>query len=80
MRSRTVFMLLADVRSLESEVGRMAKQLAGQTTRITAVNDLLSANGCDCECDHAIEDDHEEDCERCLACRIDAALNGKNEP
>ena len=73
-------MLLADVRSLESEVGRLANRLAGQTARIAAVNHLLSQNGCDCECDHACEDDHEEDCERCLACRIDDALNGKGEP
>jgi len=79
MSEEVELMLLADVRSLESEVGRMAKQIAGQTARIAAVNRLLSENGCDCECDHACEDDHEEDCERCLACRIDAALNGKDE-
>jgi hypothetical protein len=72
-------MLLADVRSLESEVGRKAKQIAGQTARIAAVNHLLSQNGCDCECDHDAES-HDDTCERCLACRIDAALNGKGEP
>lgn len=47
--------------------------------KFAAVNALLSANGCDCECDHTCEEDHEEDCERCLACRIDAALNRKDE-
>lgn len=82
MSEEVELMLLADVRSLESEVGRMAKQLAGQTARIAAVNRLLSQNGCDCdcECNYTCEDDHEKDCERCLACRIDAALNGKDEP
>lgn len=46
--------------------------------KFAAIREMLSENGCDCECDHACEDDHDEDCERrCLACRIDAALNGK---
>jgi len=71
-------MLLADVRSLENEVGRLAKRLAGQTARIAAVNDLLSQNGCDCECEHH-RDEHDDTCARCLACRIDAALNGKKD-
>lgn len=71
-------MLLADVRSLESEVGRMAHALAGKVAKTDAVNRLLADNGCDCECDHACES-HDDTCERCLACRIDAALNGKDE-
>lgn len=37
--------------------------------RLDAVRQLLSANGCDCDCEHGSED-HEDDCERCLACRI----------
>lgn len=78
MSEEVELMLLADVRSLESEVGRMAKQIARQTTSIAAVNRLLSANGCDCECDHAVED-HDDTCERCLACRIEAVLKGANE-
>lgn len=71
--------LRADVRAQEYQTGVVALVLAGKMARTDAVNALLSANGCDCECDHTCEDDHEEDCERCLACRIDAALNGKKE-
>ena len=71
-------MLLADVRSLENEVGRMAHALAGKVAKTDAVNRLLADNGCDCECEHH-RDEHDDTCERCLACRIDAALNGKDE-
>jgi hypothetical protein len=78
MSEEVELMLLADVRSLESEVGRKAKQIAGQTARIAAVNHLLSQNGCDCECDHHAEE-HDEDCERCLACRISMAIQDKKE-
>lgn len=78
MSADVELMLLADVRSLENEVGRLAKRLAGQTARIAAVNDLLSQNGCDCECNHDRES-HDDTCEWCLACRIDAALNGKDD-
>lgn len=42
--------------------------------RIRAVCKLLSQNGCDCDCDHHYEE-HDDDCERCLACRIGAALD-----
>lgn len=76
MSEEVELMLLADVRSLESEVGRMAQALAGKVAKTDAVNELLAKNGCDCECDHDAES-HDEDCERCLACRIDAVLNGR---
>jgi hypothetical protein len=38
------------------------------------VGALLAANGCDCDCDHH-PSDHADDCERCLACRIEMAMN-----
>lgn len=41
-----------------------------------AVADVLEANGCDCECGHCC-DDHDDDCERCLACRISDAVMEK---
>lgn len=77
MSEEVELMLLADVRSLENEVGRLAKRLAGQTARIAAVNDLLSATSWSA-CDHDAES-HDDTCARCLACRIDAALNGKKD-
>ena len=46
---------------------------AAATATLDAIGDLLSLNGCDCGCDHHHEE-HDEDCVRCLACKIDAVL------
>lgn len=43
---------------------------------IAEVVALLKQNGCDCFCDHHPEE-HDEDCERCLACRIADAVGGE---
>ncbi len=48
---------------------------AQQTARLIAVGELLSREGCSCECDHDSES-HEADCDRCFACRVEAALFG----
>jgi len=40
-----------------------------------AVCKVLSDNGCDCDCEHHPEE-HDDDCVRCLACRVEAALAG----
>jgi hypothetical protein len=37
---------------------------------------LLSMNGCDCECDHHV-DEHDGECTRCLACLVQLSLNGE---
>lgn len=37
--------------------------------KLDRIGELLSENGCECECGHHYED-HDDDCERCLACRI----------
>ena len=41
--------------------------------RLRAVRRLLEWNGCECECEHHWED-HDDDCDRCLACRIAEAV------
>ena len=41
--------------------------------RLRAVRCLLEENGCECECEHHWED-HDDDCDRCLACRIAEAV------
>lgn len=51
-------------------------ELARALGAIKRVGAVLSANGCDCECDHHSEE-HDDDCERCLACRIQDALQGE---
>lgn len=43
--------------------------------RLAAIGDLLGESGCDCDCEHHPEE-HDDDCERCLACRVDAAHTG----
>ena len=45
--------------------------------RVRNVEALLSLNGCDCDCDHSAEE-HDEDCDRCFACQVQAALDGKD--
>lgn len=41
--------------------------------RLRAVRKLLEWNGCECECEHHWED-HDDDCDRCLACLIGEAV------
>ena len=41
--------------------------------RLRAVRALLESNGCDCDCGHHWSE-HGEDCDRCLACRVSAAV------
>jgi hypothetical protein len=38
-----------------------------------ALADLLSKEGCSCECEHHPEE-HDDDCARCLACRVEEAM------
>jgi hypothetical protein len=41
--------------------------------RIRAARAVLEENGCDCECG-CDPDGHNDDCEPCLACRVEEAL------
>lgn len=58
--------------------------LEKERAKVERVLEVLSQNGCDCECGcdsegHVKSDGHfEEDCEPCLACRIEAAINAKD--
>jgi hypothetical protein len=44
--------------------------------KIDRICELLAANGCDCDCGHQLED-HDDDCDPCLACRIDDVVSGR---
>lgn len=57
--------LIGAVLVLQAERDRLREVL-------DAIGGLLSANGCDCDCEH-LADEHDDDCERCLACRIGEA-------
>jgi len=52
---------------------QLAEERRGATEKLYKVRELLSVNGCDCECGCDC-DGHEDDCERCLACRIAEAV------
>jgi hypothetical protein len=56
----------------------VAKALTDRDARlarvVNGIGDLLSDNGCDCECGHDWEG-HDDECDRCLACRVNDVLN-----
>lgn len=49
------------------------EQRDGRAELVEAIGELLSKNGCDCECGHDAEG-HDGACERCLGCRIEELL------
>ena len=55
-------------------VAEAEAKLEEAEARLRVIRGLVEANGCDCECDHDFES-HDDDCERCLACRVQEALN-----
>lgn len=56
--------------SLAARVHAAWKDADGKLAKVRA---LLEQNGCDCDCDHNYEE-HGEDCDLCLACRIGEAV------
>lgn len=75
----------ADVKTLQTHVEvqrealqKTSKAVAKLVVPVTKIQKLLEENGCDCECDHHWED-HDEDCARCLACRISMAIQKEDE-
>ncbi|MFH0899068.1 MAG: hypothetical protein V2A73_00420 [Pseudomonadota bacterium] len=54
-------------------IPRLALERAEAVAKLVQVGELLAKNGCDCGCAHDAES-HDDDCERCLACRIDEAI------
>lgn len=49
------------------------RKLEAAEERLGTIGELLSSNGCDCECDCGPEE-HDDDCDLCLAHRIDEVL------
>ena len=77
-KERARFSIPADPRRDDDiRLGAFISRAEVAFRRIEAALDVLGDAGCSCECDHvAAYDDHEEGCERCLACRIEHALRG----
>ncbi len=84
--------LAAELKQMRAEVERLTHNLV-QTERhaqiiensnklleakVNAVGELLSENGCDCDCECVgYSAPHGPDCEPCLACRIDSTIGSK---
>lgn len=62
------------VRELEAQLADAHKEIARLGAAITRACEVLSAAGCDCDCDCGSSDEHDDDCERCIACRVDEVL------
>jgi hypothetical protein len=62
--------------ALKVEVERLQSALKRELEQKLRVAVVLSKNGCDCDCGH-FYDDHDNDCERCLGCRVEAAMRSR---
>jgi len=65
--------LTACVWRLRADVGRLKAENAAYVRRIAAVGDVLSANGCNCECG-CDGTGHFDECDTCLACNVNEAI------
>jgi hypothetical protein len=68
----------ADVKTLQRELEHAKRLWREEADRVGSVVLLIEGHGCDCECEHHWEE-HDKDCERCLACRISMAIQDKKE-
>lgn len=58
---------------LYNEANRKYREAA---ERLDSIVYLVADHGCDCDCGHH-HDEHDGDCDRCLACRISYAVTRK---
>lgn len=76
---RAALRLCNDTAAVHTEVElSYSEEIADLRARIAAVGAVLSANGCECDCGHD-DEGHDAECERCWACRVEAALTGGND-
>jgi len=54
---------------------RLQLRLSELENKLELIRGLVEKNGCDCDCEHHSEE-HSEDCQLCLACRIGNAFLG----
>jgi hypothetical protein len=64
---------VASARKAKSEWEAHCRAIWHTQRKLEAVGRELTENGCDCDCGHHHEE-HNGDCERCLACRISDAI------
>lgn len=84
-RTRAAVKLVAAERdAARLEAARPSAWLLGEgnmlVRKFAAIREMLSVHGCECACTCLVVEDHDDRCERCLACRIEAVLKGKHEP
>jgi len=56
-----------------TDLAALVVEVERERARLDRVRADLAACGCDCECGHDAES-HDDDCERCFACRIEEAI------
>lgn len=56
-----------------TEAGSATAELEALRSAVEAIGEVLAENGCDCAC-NCHPEEHDSDCERCLACRIGAKM------
>lgn len=71
--ARAVIDQAKEIEALRLDQAKHLDDLAWERARTSAIGGLLGENGCDCDCEHH-PDEHDDECELCLACRIDAVL------
>jgi len=65
--------MLDRLHAIEGERDALLAEVERLKARIDAVGRVLSENGCDCDCG-CFWDEHGDDCDRCLACRVEDAI------
>lgn len=65
--------LLKEAREARARAARLEAKLEAAERALAAAVSLLEKNGCGCDCGHDSEG-HDDECDRCLACRIEKAL------
>jgi hypothetical protein len=60
------------IRFLRTQVAALLAEREEVAGALKRMCDVIADDGCSCDCDHDSEG-HDDDCDRCLGCRIDAA-------
>ena len=62
-----------ELEELRTDLQRAERRLDVAVAARDALRQELIQSGCACTCEHHSED-HDEDCQLCLACRVESAL------
>ena len=63
-------------RAYAVKVELLERDVATLRAAVARVGAVLADAGCDCDCAERCCGEHDDDCDRCLACRVEDALGG----